>query len=144
MKVPLAIVAVVLLAACATPVQLERDRLTDTIEARVKLPQGAGRLSDYARYYAFDEQGMVLGVYVPGYEWPDTDATCGEILEDLSIREVPCPAEPKGDNLLAGQRGWVDSKYKLPMVMDGGCSVVTVVYDPKSNRVKNVECNGGA
>jgi hypothetical protein len=144
MKMPLAIPAVLLLAACATQEQLERDRLTDEIEARVRLPQGARKLSDYARYYAFDEQGMVVGVYAPGYEWPNPDETCGELLEDMTIREIPCPSEPKGDKLLAGQRGWKDSPSKLPLIMDGGCSVVTLLYDPKASEVKRMECNGEA
>ena len=144
MKIPLAVASLLLLAACATQEQLERDRLTDEIEARVKLPQGAKRLSDYARYYAFDEHGMVVGVYAPGYQWPNPDDTCGELLEDMSIREIPCPSEPKGDKLLAGQRGWKDSASKLPLIADGGCSVVTLPYDPKARAVKMVECNGEA
>jgi hypothetical protein len=144
MKVPPVIIAVSLLAGCATEEQLDRDRLTDTIEARVKLPQGARKLADYARYYAFDEHGMVVGVYAPGYAWPNPDDVCGELLEDFSIREAPCPSEPKGDQVLAGQRSWLGSKDKMPMISDGGCLVVSLLYEPRSGEVKSVECNGEA
>lgn len=54
------------LAACATREQAERDRLIDRIEGRVKLPDGAKRLSSYARYYAIEGDGLVTGLYVPG------------------------------------------------------------------------------
>ena len=144
MKILLAIASVLLLAACATEEQLERDRLTDEIEARVKLPLGARKLADYARYYAFDKGGMVVGVYAPGYARPNPDDACGELLGDMSIREIPCPSAPKGDDLLAGQRGWRNSSRELPLIADGGCSVVTLLYDPKIGAVKKVECNGEA
>jgi hypothetical protein len=87
---------------------------------------------------------MVVGVYIPGYLWPDPDEKCGELLEDGSIREVPCPSLPKGDRVLAGQRSWVGSTDQLPMIFDGGCSVLSLLYDPRSGELKEVECNGEA
>jgi hypothetical protein len=133
-----------LLTACTTPEQQERDLLTDRIEDRVKLPEGARRLADYARYYAFDENGLVVGVYAPGYVAPNADDACEEMLEDFTTREVPCPSETDSDRLLADQRRWVDDTDKLPLIMDGGCSVITVIYDPKAGEVKSAYCNGEA
>ena len=144
MKRLLAIAAVHLLAACTTPEQRERDRLTDQIEARVKLPKGAGRLADYARHYAIDEKGLIVGVYSRGFRWPDPDHACEELLEDFSTRMVPCPFDSDVDHLRAGQRGWVDHPDRLPSIMDGGCGVVTVVYDPKASKVRDTYCNGHA
>ena len=131
------------LAACATPEQAERDRLIDRIEGRVKLPDGARRLSSYARYYAIEDGGLVKGIYVPGYQRPDPHDTCEELLADFTTRTVPCPPEMDENRLLAGQRAWVEP-MKLPLIADGGCSVVTVIYDPKADRVRSATCNGEA
>ena len=136
--------AIQLLAACTTPEQRKRDELADRIEALVRLPKGAGRLADYARAYAFDDKGLVVGVYVPGYVAPKPDETCEQVLGDLKTREVPCPPETSGERLRSGQRRWVDDINKLPMVMDGGCSVVTVTYDLKRGVIQDTYCNGVA
>lgn len=101
------------------------------------------RLSSYARYYAFEDDGLVKGIYVPGYHAPNPHDTCEELLADFTTRAVPCPPEIGGNRLLAGQRAWVE-RTKLPLVLDGGCSVVTVIYDPKADRVESVTCNGEA
>jgi hypothetical protein len=139
-----AIVALTLgLAGCATRDQTERDRLTDRIEDRVKLPAGAMRLSSYARYYAFDEHGLVTGIYVPGYQPPNPHDTCEELLADFTSRAVPCPTKIDDKRLLAGQRAWVE-RDSLPLVLDGGCSVVTVIYDPRIDKVTSATCNGVA
>jgi hypothetical protein len=131
------------LAACATPEQAERDRLIDRIEGRVKLPDGARGLSSYARYYAIEGDGLVTGIYVPGYEAPDPDDTCEELHADFTTTAVECPPEMSDHRLLAGQRAWVE-RTNLPFVLDGGCSVITVIYDPKADRIKSATCNGDA
>jgi hypothetical protein len=138
------LVAVTLgLAACATPEQTERDRLIDRIEGQVKLPESAKRLSSYARYYAIGDDGLVKGIYVPGYQAPDPDDACEELHADFTSHTVPCPPEVDENKLLAGQRAWV-KPMKLPLIADGGCSVVTVIYDPKADRVRSATCNGEA
>jgi len=144
MKTRFYVAMALLLTACATPEQQGRDLLTDRIEDGVKLPEGARPLAKYARYYAFDENGLVVGVYVPGYVAPNPDDGCEELLDDFTTRTVPCPSEAYGDRVLAGQRAWVGGKDKLPLIMDGGCSVITVIYDPKAGEVKSTYCNGQA
>ena len=131
------------LAACATPEQAERDRLIDRIEGRVNLPDGAKRLSSYARYYAIEDDGLVKGIYVPGYQALDPDDTCEELPADFTSHTVPCPTEMSENRLLAGQRAWVEHT-KLPFVLDGGCSVITVIYDPKADKIQSTTCNGEA
>ena len=140
----LVIAAIHLLMACTTPEQHERDKLTDLIEARVKLPKGARLLADYARSYAFDDNGLVVGVYAPGYVAPNPEDKCEEMLEDFTSRDIPCPLESDGNRLRSGQRQWVDNINKLPAISDGGCSVLTVLFDVKRGVVKDTFCNGEA
>ena len=44
----------------------------------------------------------------------------------------------------SGSRSWVKSISDLPQVFDGGCGVINVRYNPKSDTVENVHCNGVA
>ena len=132
-----------LLLACTTSEQRQHNQVMDAVEARLKLPHGAGKLSEYARHYALDERGLVVGVYSPGYRAPSPNETCEELLEDMTTRTVPCE-EPPGDRLPAGQRQWVGDTSKLPGISDGGCSVITVIYDPNAGIVKSANCNGVA
>lgn len=132
-----------LLLACTTPEERQHNKLMDVIEARVKLPDGARPLSYYARHYAADDKGFVVGVYAPGYRARGPDESCEELLENMTSRQVPCE-EDKGDRLLSGQRQWVGNTDKLPLIMDGGCGVITVIYDPKAGVVKSATCNGEA
>lgn len=144
MRTLLVIASLYLLVGCTTSAQRERDKLADRIEAQVKLPAGAGRLEDYARYYAFDQRGFVVGLYAPGYAAPNPSDTCEKVLQDLTTRVVPCAAQTGSDRLRTGQRRWVAKSEQLPMIMDGGCSVVTIIYDPKRNVIKDTYCNGVA
>lgn len=143
MRTVLALSVMSLLLACATPEERQHNKLMDVIEARVKLPDGARPLSEYARHYAVDQKGLIVGVYAPGYRAPGPDETCEELLEDMTSRQVPC-VETERDRLLSGQRQWVGDTDKLPLIMDGGCGVITVIYDPKAGVVKSTNCNGEA
>ena len=40
-------------------------------------------------------------------------------------------------------RRWV-MKSKAPIIMDGGCGVVNVVFDVASRQVESISCNGAA
>ena len=132
-----------LMLGCKTPEERQRDKLMDVIEADVKMPDGARPLSEYSRHYAVDEKGFVIGVYAPGYRAPSPDETCEEVLENMTSRQVPCP-DAESDRLQSGQRQWVGVTDKLPLIMDGGCAVVTVIYDSKASAVKSATCNGVA
>ena len=39
------------------------------------------------------------------------------------------------------ERRWVE-ETELPMIDDGGCGVVSVIYDLAAQRIQNVYCNG--
>ena len=108
-----------LLSSCASGKENNHSALMDRVERRVRLPEGSMPIGKYARYYAFDAQGNVTGRYITFVE-PRTDA-----------------------NLPLGERRWVKDASNLPNVMDGGCSVVTVVFEAKTNKV-DAWCNGVA
>jgi len=142
-EVHLSAAVALFLSGCTSPEQHDRDQLTDRIESLVKLPEGAERLAYFARTYTFDERGLVVGVFASGNFAPKLDDICSEMFEDFSSREVPCSPEFESDRLLAGQRQWVDGEDKLPLILDGGCDVITIIYDPKADKVVSANCNVG-
>lgn len=92
----------------------EIQALMDRIEARVSMPPGASPLALYERYYAWEAR------------------------ED-GVRKV-------FGTYVRGQgtgRHWVNQN-ELPLVMDGGCDIITLTYDVDADRVERVECNGDA
>jgi hypothetical protein len=88
--------------------------IADSIEHQIRLPRGAGPLSSYARYYAWqrDEAGSrtVVASYMVGSEWQ------------------------------AG-RYWT-YENRLPTLVDGGCARVTFSYNAATQRLRDVACNG--
>ncbi len=98
----------------AAPTADEQRSIMDRIEHDVRLPEGAGPLAAYGRYYAWQsrEDGVrkVLAIYV---------------------REAG-PA-----------RHWV-AENALPAVLDGGCGIVSLSYDVAAQRIEHVACNGEA
>ncbi len=96
------------------PARPDRRAIMNAIERQVVLPPGAQPLDLYARFYADGPGGEVTGVYVglPPPEWPH------------------------------GTRQWVRSIDDLPMIDDGGCSVIGLVYDPLKRTLRDVGCNG--
>ena len=103
-------------SAGLTAVETEQEQLMERIERDVRLPEGAGPLTSYARYYAWQqrEDGVrkVIAVYV-----------------HLSGHEPG--------------RHWV-AENELPLILDGGCSLVGLSYNVTEWRVEHVSCNGVA
>jgi hypothetical protein len=84
-------------------------------EARLKLPNGAQPLSEYERYYA--------GTWIGGRKMIEG------VLETAYRRH---------------KRGKVHivPEDQLPGIMDGGCYIITVLFDVTTNRTAQVSCNG--
>jgi hypothetical protein len=83
------------------------------LEARVRLPEGAQPLEAYDRYYAIDRVGdrtVVHGVYLLRRSFGNIE------------RGGMTPVEGRAGAL----RGDADD---LPIVADGGCSVISVYFD---------------
>lgn len=88
----------------------------DMIERQVRMPKEALALTRYSRFYTAAKSGEVIGTYVATAQ------------NDLPV----------------GQRRWVKDIYHLPAIDDGGCFIVKVIFDPKTNRVPQAFCNGVA
>jgi hypothetical protein len=106
------------LSACSDAEEPRHSKLMDQIEKRVRMPVGSRPLAEYARYYAFDKKGRVTAVYTTWVE-PDVASL----------------------NLRAGQRRWVSDEGHLPLIFEGGCGVVEVIFDPATDKVERAECN---
>jgi hypothetical protein len=128
----------------------EAERLMAAIEEQVRLPQDAAPLEHYARHYAFQTDGKVVGVYLHrvaaaprGDDWG-----CEEIIlegNEIGSKPIPCPPEPDTlQQVSGGERRWFDDPAKLPYISDGGCGMITVIFNPATNRVEHADCNGVA
>ena len=100
----------------ATPPATEAQaqiELMDQIERQVRLPEGASPLATYARFYAWQQRGDAIRKVVATY---------------VALGEPP------------GRR-WVE-ETDFPLIMDGGCSVITMSYNVTTQQVEHVSCNG--
>jgi hypothetical protein len=95
----------------------EEIAIMDRLEPRgLRMPRGAGPLSSYTRYYAWQARGdgarRVVAVW------------------------VNLAGEPPG-------RHWVTER-EFPLIFDGGCSVITLSYDVATRYIEHITCNGDA
>jgi len=103
--------------------EMVRTRLEETqrtvemamnrIEGLIVLPAEAAPLADYGRYYAWDSDS------------PDRRRVIG--------------VYARLDTAISG-RHWV-AKSDLPSALDGGCGIITLVYDAEADRIESVACN---
>ncbi|HTU12517.1 MAG TPA: hypothetical protein VMG08_16625 [Allosphingosinicella sp.] len=94
----------------------EREAIMDRIEREIRLPAGADPLASYERSYAWQERGDGVRKVIGVY------------------------LTPEGSN--RGRR-WV-TEAELPLILDGGCSLVSLSYDVAAGRIDHVTCNGEA
>ena len=103
----------------ATPPDTEaqaREELMERIEREVRLPEGAAPLASYARYYAWQERGDGIRKVIAVY---------------LGVGERT-----------PGRR-WV-TENEFPLILDGGCGLISLSYDAAARRIEHVTCNGEA
>lgn len=93
-----------------------QEALMDRIEREVRLPQGATELATYSRHYAWHEESGVRSV--------------------VAIYDRLSSTGPGG-------RHWVTER-ELPLIMDGGCGVISLSYDLATQRITRIACNGDA
>jgi hypothetical protein len=132
------------LGACSSPEDRNRVALMDQIENQVTLPRGSRPLADYARYYTYENGDVHAEYVIPLGDDPRPDATCEELDTNLTGHKVDCPDLKQADDLKPGQRRWFADNRDFPIIMDGGCAVVNVVFDPARRWLKSVTCNGDA
>jgi hypothetical protein len=113
------IAVALLVAGCSSPEERRNGAIMHRLEQGVQLPKGARPLSAYARYYAFAPTGDVEALYL-------------------------IPSLDEASPLKAGQRRWVVDSGHFPVATDGGCWVISLLFDAKTGEAKSVECNGRA
>ncbi len=87
------------------------------VEAIAKRPRHVKALSKYQRHYA---GATVAGRKVIEGRWIEVDWS-----------DPPTIGVAK-----------IEPYAALPAVLDGGCSIVTVIYDVATDKIAMIECNG--
>jgi len=142
-------------AACSPEEVSEQELIMRAIEAAVQLPAGAEPLEEYSRNYALRPDGKVIGVYVlPSLaEARVGDVGCEVIVENFESRpctdteEAEVASQEKATVDLFGQANqsrWFEDYRDLPMMLDGGCNLIEVIFDPQSKHIQSAKCNGEA
>ena len=139
-----ALIAIVCLSACsaererraevlaridaeeAAPAVVVTDEAIRTIEARIEMPPDARPLDEYDRYYS--------GVRLSGRE-----GVQGVLLLRRAFGDINRDAMTAVDGMANVYRGDADS---LPLVSDGGCSVVTLYFDLASQQFVELHREG--
>ena len=106
-------------------------RMIAALEPQIRTPANApeaiGPIDSYARFY--------IGVTIKGRRM-----IRGELVQ--VAREC---SEPKHDvGLLCEYRAGLHVNEDLPSILDGGCAIVNLLYDPTANRIVWLHCNGVA
>ncbi|KQM86309.1 hypothetical protein ASE67_10760 [Sphingomonas sp. Leaf23] len=139
----------IITASCAAPPNREQV-LMEEIERTIPLPNDATPLRNYARHYAFRGPTMVEAVYViPSVptDWRDgmevmtvsgsRPATPQEIAETEALDALS--REQWGE---AGKRYWHSTPDVFPIMSDGGCDQISILYDVAAKRFRMAGCNG--
>ncbi|MBH0115214.1 hypothetical protein I5E68_19970 [Novosphingobium sp. YJ-S2-02] len=156
MKLIVASMLFIALTGAATVPVSEQQALMVQIESSVKLPVGASSIDQYSRNYALRPDGKVVAVFVipPEPTWNDSEGIgCDVMLEDFTSR--PCTEEEIAESKqqdaataarfgAADEARWFDDYRELPGFLDGGCSQVEIIFDPRSKQIERAECNGFA
>lgn len=122
------------------------------VESMVQLPAGAKPLEEYSRNYASLPDGKVIGIYVLP-STPETqrhDIGCEVALKRGSR---PCTDAEKAESAAqerataklfgqANQSRWFGDYRQLPIILDGGCELIEIIFDPSSQLIQSAQCNG--
>ena len=142
-------------AGCSQQQASEQELIMRAIESAVHLPAGAKPLEEYSRNYASGPDGKVIGVYVLPMptEAQVGDVGCERMLENFDSR--PCTDVERAEGAArdkatadlfgkANQTRWFDDYRELPMILDGGCNLIEIIFDPQSKLIQSAQCNGDA
>lgn len=150
MRTRLSFIPLVLLAASCTAPPSREQVLMEEIERTIRLPSDADPLQSYSRHYAFHSSEMVEAVYVTPYAPPDLREGMEVMTANGSRPATPQEiAETEASDALsreqwgeAGKRYWHSTKDAFPMISDGGCDQISILYDVAAKRFETIGCNG--
>jgi len=98
--------------------------------------------------FQLHQHGDVLAGLRSADERRDDTAVFGSAVEDLFDRDDVRIGRgffhQSEDGLEAGQRQWLADYQEFPGILDGGCLVVDVLFNPATRKFERVECNGEA
>ena len=153
MKAVLYAIALTSSAGCSQQQASEQELIIRAIESAVQLPAGAKPFKAYSRNYASLPDGKVVGIYVlpRTTDVQSDDIGCEVALKNFGSR--PCTdtemaeraAQEKATAKLFGQADqtrWFDDYRELPLIIDGGCELVEIIFDPKSHLIQSAQCDG--
>ena len=101
-----------------------------------KIPSEGRNLNECVRYYTYDRDGNVAGVYIiPGVE--GVKAICNS-----REPETACTVEERRIWMAQpGTRLWLKDFKLIPGMDDGGCDYIELEFDTSTNRVSELKCN---
>ncbi len=135
--------AVIFVAAQAAtyPSPREKVRLMNAIDAAVHLPRKAHPLNKYARFYALRPDGKIAALFDANTKTKrPKDWVCSTYGPNGKLQSIPCPPD---DRPRANEQRWVNYR-DLPLILDGGCGVIAIVYNPQSAKIEETACHGMA
>jgi hypothetical protein len=124
--------------------------LMNEIEQAAELPSKSSPIQNYGRYYAVKDKDRIIAVYLLPAVKSDPEDGCSTFDKHFNLRpcttkEIAAIMESKAQRdayyLRAGERRWYATANELPHRADGGCSIVTIEYDPQTRRFLRIECN---
>ena len=135
------------LSACSTATK--QAHLMEEIEQKVQLPKGAEPLNAYVRFYTFSDRGKVLARWVvPEANEPQPGDGCAEVVlseTETRLRDIPCdPPRPWPPEGRAGESRWVEHEKNMPVMMDGRCRQINIMFDLGTRKVEHAFCNGSS
>ena len=136
MQLVIVILSLIVLASCESDQKNSQAALLDEIEGSIRLPDGAGPMESYARYYT-EYKGSVHGAYTTKIEAPrPADYGCEELQLDGSSKTVACPAPA---DVYPGDRRWV--KFEdYPAVAGEDCKAIQLEFDLRARKITYLEC----
>lgn len=111
MRICLAFLALLAATACSPRPSREDQAIIDLVEKRVTLPKGAGKLSCYRRYYTVLRGKQIADEL--GAQVSDKPVLLGRYVLGKNPRVI-----------------WKASTKEMPIVFDGGCEILHVMYFP--------------
>lgn len=148
-------IALVTCAACSPQQPAENEKIMRAIESAVKLPVNAKAFKEYSRNYAFRPDGKVVAIYVipRSAQERESEFGCEVMLKNFGSRSCTHTEKVEVANQEkrrakrfghANQSRWFGDYRELPLLMDGGCDLIEIIYNPRLHRIQSAQCNGEA
>jgi len=147
------------LTSCTSNIS-DQKRIMRTIEAHIQLPEGARPIEAYSRNYARLPDHKILAVFIEPFEPSRIDETedygceiLGDFDENGELESRPCTEDEieetnEMEETISESHGnangsrWFKNSHDLPVMDDGGCSLIEVIFDLRSDSFDSIMCNG--